>query len=96
MLDKEKIDHVANLAKLYVSDEEYEKYGKQLYDILSEIEKIKSVDISNLNDLMISPCTDINKFRNDQIGASLKKEEIFKNVKNASGDYILVVNVLDE
>ncbi|MBR1376997.1 MAG: Asp-tRNA(Asn)/Glu-tRNA(Gln) amidotransferase subunit GatC [Bacilli bacterium] len=96
MLSKEEIDHVAELARLHVDDSEYELYGKQLYDILSEIEKIESVDVEGETKIMISPCTNINEYSNDSIGPMLSKEDILKNVKHSNGDYIVVPTVINE
>ena len=47
MISEERVKHIANLAKLNVSDEEMGKYQKQLTDILTEIDKILKVDIKN-------------------------------------------------
>ena len=39
-LSKEEVLHVAKLARLELSDEEIEKYRKDLKDLFDEIEKI--------------------------------------------------------
>jgi len=43
-LDKEQIQHIANLARLDLNDSEIEKYGQQLSGILSFIDQLKEVD----------------------------------------------------
>jgi aspartyl-tRNA(Asn)/glutamyl-tRNA(Gln) amidotransferase subunit C len=53
-LSKEEVLHVANLARLNVKEEEIEKYSKQLSDILTEIDKITSVDIDEEGEVLIS------------------------------------------
>lgn len=94
MLTKSEVDHVALLARLHVDDSEYELYERQLYDILSEIKKIEDVDVDGETEIMISPCTNINAYSNDNIGPMLSKEEIFKNVKHSNGDFIVVPRVV--
>jgi aspartyl-tRNA(Asn)/glutamyl-tRNA(Gln) amidotransferase subunit C len=47
-LDKQQIQHIANLAKLDLSDEELEKYGGQLSDVLSYIDQLQEVDTNNV------------------------------------------------
>jgi Asp-tRNA(Asn)/Glu-tRNA(Gln) amidotransferase C subunit len=47
MIEKEKIEHIANLAKLYIKEDEYKKYQTQCYDILSEINKFSPDVIEN-------------------------------------------------
>lgn len=95
MVDKERIDHIADLAKLYVNVEEYSKYQKQCSDILTEIEKITDVEIDN-EEIMISPCVEINKFNDDVIETHIDKSLAFKNAKRVKGDYITVPKVIGE
>ena len=89
MLSEELVNHVADLARLHVDESEMKLYQKQLYDIMSEIQKIVDVDVTD-EDIMISPCNNINTYSNDTIGPMLSKEEIFKNVKHTNGDYEMV------
>lgn len=42
------IDYVAQLARLELTQEEKERFAKQLGDILSYIEKLKQVDVSHV------------------------------------------------
>ena len=93
MLSKEEVEHVATLARLNVNEDEYELYGHQLYDILSEIKKIEDVKVSN-DDIMITPSNNINEYSNDTIGPMLSTEEILKNVKHSNDDYIMVPKVI--
>lgn len=93
MIEKEKIEHIADLAKLYIKEEEYLKYQQQCTDILSEIEKIVNVETST-DEIMISPCTEINKLKEDVIENHISKEEAFKNSKRVKGDYITVPKVV--
>lgn len=48
MLDKQQIQHIANLARLELSDEEMDKYGTQLSDILGYIEQLQEVDVEGV------------------------------------------------
>ncbi|MCK4539851.1 Asp-tRNA(Asn)/Glu-tRNA(Gln) amidotransferase subunit GatC [Candidatus Parcubacteria bacterium] len=41
---KKEIEHIANLARLELSGEELDIYGKQLSDILGYIEQLQEVD----------------------------------------------------
>lgn len=93
MIEKEKIEHIANLAKLYIKEDEILKYQQQCQDILSEIEKIVEVETST-DDIMISPVTEINKFSDDIIENHVSKNDAFKNSKRVKGDYIVVPKVV--
>jgi len=47
-LNKKQIEHIANLARLELTNEEIKKYGSQLSDILNYIDQLKEVDVSNI------------------------------------------------
>ncbi|MCK9578940.1 MAG: Asp-tRNA(Asn)/Glu-tRNA(Gln) amidotransferase subunit GatC [Methanoregula sp.] len=48
-LSKQEIQHIADLARLELTDEELEKYGSQLSGILDYIDELKEVDTANVN-----------------------------------------------
>jgi len=93
MIEKEKIEHIADLARLYIKDDEYLKYQQQCTDILSEIDKIVEVEVST-DEIMISPVTEINKFTDDEFENHISKNDAFKNSKRVKGDYITVPKVV--
>ena len=43
-LSKQDIKHIANLARLELSEKELDKYGKQLSDVLGYIDQLQEVD----------------------------------------------------
>lgn len=93
-LNDNKIKHIANLAKLNISEQELEKYQKQLSDIMTEINKIVEVKIDE-DDIMISPTDNKDCYDEDIVETHISKEEAFKNTKNQKGDYIVVPKVLE-
>ncbi|MDD3392562.1 MAG: Asp-tRNA(Asn)/Glu-tRNA(Gln) amidotransferase subunit GatC [Bacilli bacterium] len=93
-MSQEKVLHVAKLAKLEVKEEEIEKYSVQLYDILSEIEKIVKVDIAPELNILISPTFNHDCYR-DIDKMPLSKEEVFKNAGSHDDDYIIVPKVIE-
>lgn len=94
-LTKEEVLHVADLARLEISDEEIAKYGVQLKDILTEIDKINECELKT-DKILISPTNNINTYKEDTVGSMLSKEEIFKNSKNNDGEYIYVPRVIND
>jgi len=48
MLEEKDIKHIAKLARLELSEDELEKYGKELSDILGYIDQLKEVDTSQV------------------------------------------------
>ena len=47
-ISKEEIKHIAELARLELSDEESKKYGNQLEQILDYIDQLQEVDIDQI------------------------------------------------
>lgn len=48
MISKEEVKHIAKLARLGLSDKEIIKTQKELSSILDYMEKLKEVDVSNI------------------------------------------------
>lgn len=95
ILTKDEVMHVANLAKLNISDEEITRYGEQLRDILTEIDKINEVKLET-DSILIAPTKNKNTYKEDVVGTMISKEEIFKNAKNEDGEYIVVPRVIND
>ncbi|MBU1350095.1 Asp-tRNA(Asn)/Glu-tRNA(Gln) amidotransferase subunit GatC, partial [Patescibacteria group bacterium] len=47
-LNQKQIQHIANLARLELTEEELKKYSNQLSDILSYINQLKEADTTNV------------------------------------------------
>lgn len=88
-LDLEEVEHVADLANLVLTDKEKEKFSKQLQDILSDIDKINSIDIEE-SKILIAPTENHDLYHEDETEEGLKIEEVLKNANQTSGDYIVV------
>lgn len=93
MIEKDKVNHIADLAKLNIKDDEMPKYQQQLTDILTEIDKIIEVDIDN--EIMISPTFNEDYYSEDVIETHINKNVAFKNAKRVKQDYITVPKVLE-
>ena len=48
-LTRDEVEHVADLANLVLTEEEKQKFSRQLSDILADIEKIGAADIEDEN-----------------------------------------------
>ena len=94
-LTREQVLHVADLAKIHLTEEEIEKYGYQLKQILDEIGKINDVKINN-DEFMISPTDNTNVYHFDEVKEILEIEEVLKNAPKTNGNYIEVPLVLNE
>ncbi|MBI4812203.1 Asp-tRNA(Asn)/Glu-tRNA(Gln) amidotransferase subunit GatC [Candidatus Falkowbacteria bacterium] len=80
-LSKEQIQHIANLARLELTNEELEKYGGQLSAVLDYIDQLKEVDVSGAE-----PTAQVtglqNIFREDKV-ENWNEEEIEAALRDA-------------
>ncbi len=88
------IKYVANLARLKLTPEEEQKLGSQLGNILGYIEKLKEVDVSNIEPTAHAfPL--INVFRQDEVRPSLPHDEAMKNAPSKSGGLFVVPKIVE-
>lgn len=91
-LDRKEIEHIANLARLELTEEELEKYGSQLSDVLSYIEQLKEVNTENIEPTAqvigmanVLRADEVENWPEDEIEVALKdspeKEDRFIKVK---------------
>lgn len=48
MLSKQEIQHIANLARLHLSEEELERYGRDLSLILDYVAQLQELDVADV------------------------------------------------
>ena len=94
-LDREKVLHVASLAKLRIEEAEIEKYAKELKDLMSEVDRIQEAQIDD-EEILISPSENRNVYSEDTVGSMLTREEILKNANKKYGSYIAVTRALND
>lgn len=89
------VSHVAKLANLPLTENEKEKFEKQLNDILSYIEKLNEVDTKN-----VEPTSQVtgleNVTREDKPAPSLSQEEVLKNTKSQHNGMFKVKAIFEE
>ena len=85
MLDKDEVLHVAHLARIEITEEELEKYQKDLKILFDEIDKIK--DLNDFDeDAMISPCE--NSFDINSNMHEVDKDNLLLNVPKKKGNFV--------
>ncbi len=94
-LSKEEVLHVADLARIYVSDEEIENYKIELKQLLSDVEKIK--DVKGYDDeILISPTDSFLTPREDVEKDTVEFNDIKKNIPNTFGNFVEVPVMINE
>lgn len=83
------VKYVANLARISLSPAEEEKIGAQINGILGYIEKLKELDVTNVEPTAHAVPL-INVFRNDEIRPSISNEDALRNAPaKANGLFVL-------
>ena len=78
MIGIDDVKHVAKLARLELTEEEVEKYSKQLGSILEYVEQMNEIDTSNVEP-MPHPLPVYNVMREDVVKYEQTKEEMMAN-----------------
>ena len=88
------IKYVAHLARLALTPEEEQKIGAQLGHVLGYIEKLKEVDVSNVEPTAHAfPL--VNVTRPDETRPSLSNEEAIRNAPAAANGLFMVPKIVE-
>ncbi|OGF20370.1 hypothetical protein A2Y83_05390 [Candidatus Falkowbacteria bacterium RBG_13_39_14] len=77
-INKTKIEEIAKLARIKLSEEEKQKYEKQFSSILDYFEQLKEVDTEN-----------VGAFINSNTGESIMREDIIEGCEEKASNDIL-------
>jgi aspartyl-tRNA(Asn)/glutamyl-tRNA(Gln) amidotransferase subunit C len=88
------VDHVARLARLALSDEERERFGRQLALILEHAEKVGEVAAADVPPTS-HPVPRSNVFRPDDPGPSLSVEEALAGAPEVEGNRFKVPRIVE-
>ena len=93
-ITKKDVEHVAKLARLRLTEEEKEKFGKQLSEVLEYVEKLNELDTTR-----IEPTSHVvalkNVMREDEVKPSLPAEEVLRNAPDREGKYFKVPKIIE-
>ncbi|MCL5265468.1 MAG: Asp-tRNA(Asn)/Glu-tRNA(Gln) amidotransferase subunit GatC [Chloroflexi bacterium] len=94
-LSREEVEHVAQLARLGLTEDEKERMRDQLSSILENMEILKELDTS-----AISPTAHVLPLRNvvrpDEVQPSLPVEGVLQNAPRREEDYFRILPVFEE
>ncbi|HTZ07233.1 MAG TPA: Asp-tRNA(Asn)/Glu-tRNA(Gln) amidotransferase subunit GatC [Gaiellaceae bacterium] len=84
-IDREQLLHVAHLARLELPEDELERLGAQLNDILAAVGKVAELDLSDVPPTS-HPLDVVNVWDEDEPWESLPVEEALANAPERDGD----------
>jgi len=90
----ELLRHVADLARLDLSDEERKTYAGQLASILEYIEKLDALDLSDVEPTAHVFST-VNVFREDVVEPSMPRDEMLKNAPDGTPEFYRVPKIIE-
>ncbi|OGZ19310.1 MAG: asparaginyl/glutamyl-tRNA amidotransferase subunit C [Candidatus Nealsonbacteria bacterium RBG_13_38_11] len=93
MISKEEVQHIAKLARLGLTDQEIEKYQKELSLILDYFEKLKEVNISGIEPTSHSIKVE-NVLRKDESKGKGSSRKLIESFPDRKEDYLKVKSIL--
>ena len=88
-IDRQQLLHVAHLARLELREEELERLGTQLNDILAAVSKVAELDLADVP-ATSHPLEVVNVWEADEPRPCLPVEDALRNAPERDGDYFRV------
>ncbi|MAZ76168.1 MAG: Asp-tRNA(Asn)/Glu-tRNA(Gln) amidotransferase GatCAB subunit C [Micavibrio sp.] len=93
-LDKKDVEKVARLARLAITDDEAEKYGEQLSNIINFVEQLSEVDTENVEPL--ASVVDIQlRLREDAVTDGGIRDDVLANAPESLEGFFVVPKVVE-
>lgn len=93
-VDKNTIEKIAHLSRLYLNDADEERMTKSMNNILDWVEKLQEVDTEGV--LPLTHMTEeVNIIREDEIGNELEHEKALLNAPKKDSNYFRVPKVIE-
>ena len=94
-VDAQLVRHVAKLARIHLTDQQAERFGHQLADILRYVEQLGELDVSNVQPM--AHALDVhNVFGEDTPADSLDVPLALREAPARAGDFFRVPQVLGD
>lgn len=94
LMDKEKLQAIAYLAKLRLEESQIEGMLSDFNKITAYVDRVKELDTSSVTEEEIYEWSE-NKIRPDILGKSMSREEISKIAPSFENGYIVVPRVIE-
>ena len=87
-IDTPFLKHMAELSRIRLEDREIEKFTPQMRTILESVDILKEVDTENVKPM--KKHVSFSKLREDEVGESLKQEDVLKNAPHTQNGFVKV------
>lgn len=95
LISKKDVEHVAKLARIELSEDEKEKFAKQLGNIIEYVDQLNEVDTEGVEP-MAHPCTITNVTRADRACYKNTREELLANAPEEEDSFFKVPKINEE
>ena len=92
MITIKDVEHVAKLARLNLTEEEKEKFTRQLGDVLKYVEQMNEVDTTNVEPMAHS-IDFVNVMRDDKVVYEQNKETLMQNAPQEENGFFKVPKI---
>lgn len=89
----DEVKHIADLAKLDFSEEEFSELTREMNSILEYMNKLNELNTDNVEPLL-HPGELFNENREDIAVKGISKMEAFKNSKNNDDDFFIIPKII--
>jgi len=86
MITEKDVLHIADLAKIELTEDEVERFKDEFQDILGYFDILDEIGDEIEPLYQVIPLKNV--FREDKVKKSLPQQEVLKNTKHKEGDYI--------
>ncbi len=95
MISRQDVEHVARLARLELSDAELERMREQLNAILGYIDKLRELDIANVEPTSHAVPL-VNVMREDEVVPCLPQDQMLANAPDRVGELFRVPRIIED
>jgi len=93
-IEKKEVEYVARLARLKLNEEEVEKFGRQLGQILKYVEKLNELNTKDVEPAFHTVPLQ-NVMRKDEVKDSLPVKDALANAPATKGNYFKVPRIIE-
>ncbi len=93
MVDRSWVERIALLARLKLTEEEVELFGRQLGDILRFVQQLEELDTSEIEPYIQK--LEETPMREDKPGETLPQEEALKNAPEREKGFFVVPRIVE-
>ncbi len=95
-VSREEVEHVAELARLRLNQDELEQFSGQLSRILAYVEDVSAVDTTDIPGTTSMAADHVNVLRDDEVQPSLSLEQAVGNAPEAMDGLFRVPQIIGD